>query len=70
MIHLVEELKWPVSCAANRFDLFVNEVILCYGCERVGLEDESSFAGAMWVWVRRWKRTNVASVPRNLNLTD
>jgi hypothetical protein len=54
----------------NQFDLFVNEVFLCCGCERVELEDESSVAGAMWEMMRRWKRTVVASVPMDLNLTD
>ena len=66
----MEELKRIAPCDANRFDLFVNEVLLYYDYEKVELEDESSFADAVWVLMRRWKRTDVASVPRSLNLTD
>ena len=69
-IHLERSLKWRVYDVANRFDLFVNGVILCYDYEKVGLEDGSSVADAMWEMIWRWKRTVVASLPMDLNLTD
>lgn len=70
VIHLEKYLNGTVFCTVIRFDLLVNGVFLCYGCERVELEDESSVADAMWELIRRWKRTVVASLPMDLNLTD